>query len=464
MEEYESDELADDSEDEKKLRSAKRRARSKLRARKHNRTTSHLILPGVIVLVSLFVLSNSLNSPFEVISHFGADNHSFPIITSPAVSSDTEQIQHFLQTSATGTAIEHCQAPLPLPPTNSDQVLNRLGKDEYSNLIVDLCSFSDLEEKDLLERSYADYLEGCDSVIVKGRLRVNVSFWVGIGASQFILSVIRESYKIAFYYTPTSVHLHNNNSALNYSDFVVSAITELLKVGSVVECSFPPVLVNPLSVSVQSNGKKRLILDLKHVNFKKSKIKFEDTKSFLQCLLARPTAWAYSFDIKSGYNHHIKIFESDKEVLGLSWVFQGVTKYFKFTVLPFGFSVGPYIFSKVMRPLVRYWRSKALSIVVYLDDGISAAQSFSKCEEHLLLVRSDLFKSGFVPNKCKCQWVPFQVICWLGIFWEFKNNPIFIPPEKISRIFYEELEVMSCRKLARVTRRIVSCFFFFDHG
>ena len=50
-----SDELADDSEDEKKLHSAERRALSKLRARKQNRSTSHLILPGVIaLLVSLF--------------------------------------------------------------------------------------------------------------------------------------------------------------------------------------------------------------------------------------------------------------------------------------------------------------------------------------------------------------------------------------------------------------------------
>ena len=39
VEEYESDELADDSEDEKKLRSAERRAPSKLRARKQNRST-----------------------------------------------------------------------------------------------------------------------------------------------------------------------------------------------------------------------------------------------------------------------------------------------------------------------------------------------------------------------------------------------------------------------------------------
>lgn len=301
-----------------------------------------MLLGVIVLLVSLFVLSNSLRSHIEVISHFGADNHSLPINASPVVDSGTGRIQHFVQTSSTGTPIEPCQAPLPLPPTNSDQVLNRLGKDEYSNLIVDLCSFSVLEEKDLLERSYADYLEGCDSVVVKGRLRVNVSFWEGIGASQFILSVIREGYKIPFYYTPTSVHLRNNNSALNYSDFVVSVITDLLKVGSVVECSFPPVGVNPLSVSVQSNGKKRLILDLRHVNFfvKKSKITFEDAKSFLQCLLARPAAWACSFDIKSGY-HHIDIFESDQEFLGFSWVFEIVTKYFKFTVLPFGLSVGP---------------------------------------------------------------------------------------------------------------------------
>ena len=240
---------------------------------------SHLLLSGVIaLLVSLFVLSNSLCSPFEVISHFRVDNHSLPINASPVANLDTGQIQHFVQTSATGTAIEPCQAP-PLLPTNSDQVLNRLGKDEYSNLIVDLCSFSGIEDKVLLECSYADYLEGCDSVIIKGRLRVNVSFRETISTSQFILSVIREGYKIPFYYTPTSVHLQNNNSTLSYSDFVVSAITELLKVGSVVECPFPPVVINPLSVSVQSNGKKRLILDLRHVNFfvKKCKINSFDS-------------------------------------------------------------------------------------------------------------------------------------------------------------------------------------------
>ena len=102
-------------------------------------------------------------------------------------------------------------------------------------------------------------------------------------------------------------------------------------------------------------------------------------------------------------------------------------------------------------------------LLVYLDDGISATTKFSKCQGNSLLVRSDLFKSGFVANKDKCQWFPLQVICWLGIFWDFKNNRMFIPPEKISGILEEVVEIMSCcsisaRKLARVTGRIISNF------
>ena len=377
------------------------------------------------------------------------------------------QTRHFAQTTAALTTTEPRQACPALPSTSSG-TLSRLGTDEYFNVVVDPYSQSaGTDERDLLERSYEDYLEGSESVIV---IRVGLELMLNFGKALALLNLssalsVKEGYKIPFYYTPTPVYLQNNKTALQNSDFVRSAITELLKVGSVVECIVPPVVINPLSVSIQPNGKKRLILDLRHVNFffvKKSKIKFEDAKSFPQCWLARPCAWACSFDIKSGY-HHIEIFVSDQQFLGFAWVFEGVTKYFKFTVLPFGLSVRPYIFSKVMRPLVKYWRSKAISIVVYLDDGISAAQSFSKCEEHSLVVRSDLFQSGFVPNKDKCQWVPIQVICWLGIFWDFKNNSMFIPLEMISGIFDEVVKIMSrksvsARNLARVTRRIISNF------
>ena len=64
------------------------------------------------------------------------------------------------------------------------------------------------------------------------------------------------------------------------SDFVEQAILELLQSDRVIEISEPAFVVNPLSVSVQATGKKRLILDLRHVNqyIVKAKIKYKDWK------------------------------------------------------------------------------------------------------------------------------------------------------------------------------------------
>ena len=253
------------------------------------------MLPGPALFALTFLSLFVFNSSLFVNRHFGEANHSLQTNASPVANSGIGLTHRSAQVPVT-SATDACPAVPPLLSTNSD-VLNRLGSDECSNIVVNLCSSSGLQEKDLLERSYADYLEGSDSVIVKGRLRVNISYWESIGTSQFILNVIRDGYKVPFYYTPSSVHLINNKSALHNAEFVASAITELLKVGSVVECQSPPVVVNSLSVSVQSNGKKRIILDLRHVNFfvKKSKIKFEDAKSFLECLLARPSALGFLF-------------------------------------------------------------------------------------------------------------------------------------------------------------------------
>ena len=70
----------------------------------------------------------------------------------------------------------------------------------------------------------------------------------------------------------------------------------------------PPWVVNPLSVSVQANGKKRLIVDLRYINkfLHKMHIKYEDWKTAMSYFVQG--ADMFSFDLKSGY-HHVKIFE-----------------------------------------------------------------------------------------------------------------------------------------------------------
>ncbi len=94
--------------------------------------------------------------------------------------------------------------------------------------------------------------------------------------------------------------------AFDHQQFVTSAITELVNNSAVVEVDFVPHVVSPLSVSVNSSGKKRLILDLRHVNQSvwKQKIKFKDWRVF--STYVDKGGFLFSFDLKSGY-HHVDI-------------------------------------------------------------------------------------------------------------------------------------------------------------
>ena len=74
--------------------------------------------------------------------------------------------------------------------------------------------------------------------------------------------MIKMGIKYLFYSFPLMCIQKNNNSSLQHGEFVEKAIAELLDDGLIEECSGVSFIVNPFTVSVQSNGKQRVILDL----------------------------------------------------------------------------------------------------------------------------------------------------------------------------------------------------------
>ena len=104
-----------------------------------------------------------------------------------------------------------------------------------------------------------DYeLESGNSLRVKGNLKNNLVFWRSVGAADFILPIIENGYRLPFISFPLAVKLKNNKSARIYADFVDQAVLELLNSDRVRMVNEQPFVVNPLSVSVQPCGKKRL--------------------------------------------------------------------------------------------------------------------------------------------------------------------------------------------------------------
>lgn len=226
------------------------------------------------------------------------------------------------------------------------------------------------EDKDPLIIDIADnYFKdeqnaGIPSIKVRGRLKSHSAFWRSISPPDHILNVIEHGYVIPLVSEPPTMFSKNNKSALNHTVFVTKAIQELHKLDTIEVTQSKPFVVNPLTVSVQSSGKKRLILDLRQVNeyIEKVHVKFEDMRTALMFL--QKGGYVFKFDLKSGY-HHVDICQEHVKYLGFSWVNKGIQSFYRFKQLPFGLSSAPHIFTKLIRPLVKKWRGEGKSIVVY---------------------------------------------------------------------------------------------------
>ena len=86
--------------------------------------------------------------------------------------------------------------------------------------------------------------------------------------------------------------------------------------------------------------------------------------------------YMFTFDLKSAY-HHISIFESHRQYLGFTWDVSGKTKYFVYFFLPFGISSATFIFTKVMRSVIKYWRGQGIRAICFIDDGIVGGAIFN---------------------------------------------------------------------------------------
>ena len=214
-------------------------------------------------------------------------------------------------------------------------------------------------------------------------------------------------------------------------------------------------------MAIQSSGKLRLILDLSNLNqlIVKKPVKYEDLRTVLQLFF--PGTFVFSFDLMSAY-HHIDICEEHTKFLSFKWPsVNGVMHFYEFKVLPFGLCSAPYIFTKVMRQLVKFWRGKGYLILLYLDDGLAGAPTFDRAQTLSGAVCQDLACSGFTINYEKSVLVPTQRITFLGAILDFETGSIFIPPKRILKL---KLSLQACifsdrikaRELACITGQIIS--------
>lgn len=195
--------------------------------------------------------------------------------------------------------------------------------------------------------------------------------------------------------------------------------------------------------------------------FGRKKNKLDDWKTMMQYV--KKGNFMFSFDLKSGY-HHIDLFVGHQQYTGFSFIMEGRVRYFFFTVLCFGLTTGPFIFTKLLRPLVRHWRGQGIKIALFLDDGAGTNTNYDSCFSHAQLVKADLESAGFVINREKSIWTPCQGLVWLGLYWNLMKGVLEIPESRLLKVetsiftIFNRLYGVSARKLAKLAGLIISLF------
>ena len=271
---------------------------------------------------------------------------------------------------------------------------------------------------------------GAQVTYVKGRLRERLQFWRDeIEAPASVLDTIEGGYVLPLMSQPTPFSCRNHKSTSLHAEFVQQSVADFLAGNCIKEVPGEPFICSSLSVVESSGGKKRLVINLRHLNrfLWKQKFKYEDLQ--VAMLLFERGDYLFSFDLKSGY-HHVDIAPPHCKYLGFAW--EG--HFYVFTVLPFGLSSACYMFTKLLRPLVRYWRAKGLRILVCLDDGLCAVAGRQKALEASELVRTTLARAGFVVHLIKSIWEPIRRLPWLGFVVDLELGQIDVPQAKLTAL------------------------------
>lgn len=263
-----------------------------------------------------------------------------------------------------------------------------------------------------------------------GRIQFFEKTWRELTNDPFIISCVK-GYKImldkqAIQLTEPPEPLfseHENIACAN-------SIKTLLEKGAISKCEIRKgQFISTYFLRQKPNGDYRFILNLKKLNqyITAPHFKMENIKTALK-LLSR-NSYMTALDLQDGYLL-IPIHKNSRKLLRFSYK----NELYEFNALPFGLSVAPYIFTKILKPVIEKLRLYNILLVVYLDDFLLISESRENCLRDMHTTKNLLESLGFIINVKKSQLIPSKQCTFLGFILDSKDFSIYLTSQKREKI------------------------------
>lgn len=313
-----------------------------------------------------------------------------------------------------------------------------------------------------------------------GRLRAALPRWRDIGAPPQVLQWIREGVRPTWVGRRAPAPFHMRGAALTEEQrpHWTALRDEYLRSGAI-QPAAATTHVSPAFLVPKATGGWRLIVDLRRLN--KSCVPYRCRFETLRVLgrLASRGDWMFSFDLKDGF-HCISIDPAYRSF----FTFSLDGEFYQAAALPMGWRNSPFVFTKVMRPLVAHLRAPAarqqpshrqlqpvtsgpfeqrtvgLRVLPYLDDFLCLARSRAEGAAAAAFVQRTLTSLGLQWHPRKCHWSPCQSLPHLGLTVDTAQGVFIVTPQRQQRIraAAKELLCESARSRRAVPARRLAQF------
>lgn len=214
------------------------------------------------------------------------------------------------------------------------------------------------------------------------------------------------------------------------------AIDKLLELGAITRCiPSNDQYISKIFLAPKANGGKRFILNLKSLNMfiTTTHFKMEDHRTAAK--LVPQGGFLATVDLKEAYLL-VPIAESDRKYLRFNFQApdsRNVCTY-QFTAMPYGLSIAPRVFTKIMKEVIAYLRKQGHKSVIYLDDILCIGNNYDECATNVRETLKLLECLGFVVNYEKSSLTPSQNCKFLGFVYNTHDMTLSLPIDKRNNI------------------------------
>ena len=195
---------------------------------------------------------------------------------------------------------------------------------------------------------------------------------------------------------------------------------------------FPELYYSILFSVPKKDGTLRPIIDLSSLNqlIKIPKFKMET----IQRISATITApmWGCTADVSNAF-HSVPLNWEFHKYFAFCLRDKGRLRVFVFQFLPFGLSIAPWVFNRVIRPIKRHIRINICRFHSYLDDFFILDYSPEALLAKIPRIRALITSLGLNWNEDKSDFRPRLVVQFLGVKIDLHHLTLSLPEDKIAK-------------------------------